>query len=98
MAIIISMTSTESVATLALGSLPKQGARGCKVTGQEGSLRVMPHAPGSARECEGIDPHIPKGTRTLGIGVLVDSRMFRERLQGSKTQFIEEFFISLEIY
>jgi hypothetical protein len=22
----------------------------------------MSHAPGSARECEGIDPHTPKGT------------------------------------
>jgi hypothetical protein len=40
--------------------------------------------PGSARECEGIDPHTPKGTPTLGVGVLVDSRMFRKRLQGSK--------------
>jgi hypothetical protein len=53
-------------------------ARGCKVVGQEGSLGVMPHAPESARECEGIDPHTPKGTPTLGIGVIVDSRMFRE--------------------
>jgi hypothetical protein len=47
--------------------------RGCKVAGQEGSLRVMPHAPGNARECEGIDPHTPKGTPTLGFGILVDS-------------------------
>ncbi len=59
-------------------------ARGCKVAGQEGSLGVMLHAPGSVRECEGIDPHIPKGTPTLGVRVLVDSRMFRERLQGLK--------------
>jgi hypothetical protein len=26
--------------------------------------------PGSARECEGIDLHTPKGTPTLGVGVL----------------------------
>jgi hypothetical protein len=58
----------------------------------------MPHAPESARECEGIGPHTPKGTPTLGIGVLVDSRMFKERLQGIKTQWIEEFFTSLKIY
>jgi hypothetical protein len=45
-------------------------ARGCKVAGQEGSSGVMPHAPGSARECEGISPHTPKGTPTLGVGVL----------------------------
>jgi hypothetical protein len=59
-------------------------ARGCKVAGQEGSLRVMPHAPKSVRECEGINLHTPKVTPTLGVGVLVDSWMFRERLQGSK--------------
>jgi hypothetical protein len=54
--------------------------RGCKVAGKGGSLGVMPHAPGSVRECEGIDPYTPKATPTLGIGVLVDSRMFKERL------------------
>jgi len=35
-------------------------AKGCKVASQKGSPGVMPHAFGSARECEGIDPHIPK--------------------------------------
>jgi hypothetical protein len=34
------------------------------------------------QECEGIDPHTPKGTLTLGVRVSVDSRMFREWLQG----------------
>jgi len=53
-------------------------ARGCKVASQEGSLGVMPHAPRSARECEGIGPHIPKGTPILGIGVSVDSQMFKK--------------------
>ncbi len=59
-------------------------AKGCKVVGQEGSPGVMSHAPGSARKCEGIDPHTLKGTPTLGVGVPVDSRMFREQLKGSK--------------
>ncbi len=40
--------------------------RGCKVVGQKGSPIVMPHALESVKECEGIDPHIPKGTPTLG--------------------------------
>jgi len=48
-------------------------AKGCKVASQERSLVVMPHALGSAKECEGIDPHTPKGTPTLGVGVPVDS-------------------------
>jgi hypothetical protein len=43
---------------LSLGLVTK--ARGYKVAGQERSLGVMLHAPVSARECEGIDPHIPK--------------------------------------
>jgi len=53
-------------------------ARAYKVTGQEGSLGVRPHAPGSARLCEGIDPHSPKGIPTLGVGVPMDSRMFKK--------------------
>jgi hypothetical protein len=77
------------VATLALGSQPRQG--GCKVAGQEGNSRVMPDAPGSVRECEGIDPHIPKETPTLGVGVPMDSRMFREQLQGSKPNGLRSF-------
>jgi len=52
-------------------------ARGCKVAGQE-------RKPGSERKCEGMNLHIPKGAPTLGVGVPMDSRMFRERLQGSK--------------
>jgi len=53
-------------------------AKGCKVGGQEGSPRVMSHAPGNARS------HTPKRIATLGVGVLVDSQMFRKRLQDSK--------------
>jgi hypothetical protein len=41
-------------------------ARGCKVASQEGSPRVMPHAPESARKYEGIDPHTPKGNSHFG--------------------------------
>jgi len=52
-----------------LGSRPK--ARGCKVVGQE-------KKPMSERKREGMDPHTPKGVETLGVGVPVDSQMFRE--------------------
>ncbi len=41
-------------------------ARACKVAGQKGSPRVTFHAPESARKCEGINLHIPKGALTLG--------------------------------
>jgi len=55
-------------------------AKGCKVVGEEGNPVVMPHAPKSVRECEGIDPHTPKGTPPLGIRVLMDFQMFKEQL------------------
>jgi len=47
---------------------------------------VTSHTPGvleSVREYEGVNPHTPKATPTLGDGVPVDSRNFREQLQGS---------------
>ncbi len=69
------------VAILSLGSRPRQGVAKLRA---KGTPEVMPHVPGSARECEGIDPHAPKGTPTLGVGVSVYSRIFRTRLQGSK--------------
>ncbi len=72
-----------------LGLMTK--ARGYKVVNQEGSLRIMPHAPKNARECEGIDPHTLKGTPTLGIGIPVDSQMFIKQLQGSKPNGLRNF-------
>jgi len=41
--------------------------------GQEGSLRITSHAPGSVGECEGRNPHTPRGAPTLGVGVPMDS-------------------------
>ncbi len=38
----------------------------------------------SVKEYEGMNPHTPKATPTLGDGVPMDFRNFRERLQGSK--------------
>ncbi len=35
-------------------------ARACEGVGQEGSPRVTFHAPGSAKEREGMNPHTPK--------------------------------------
>ncbi len=82
-----------SVVTLALGSRPRQ--RGCKVASQE-EVRELRQEEGweshhillgvleSVRECEGVNTHTPKATPTLGDGVPMDSRNFRERLQGSK--------------
>jgi hypothetical protein len=35
-------------------------ARGCKVAGQEGDPGVTSHAPGNAKECEGMNLHTHK--------------------------------------
>ncbi len=70
-----------SVATLALGSRPRQkGLQGC---GPKGSLRVTSETSGSEGECEGVSHHTPKETPTLGNGVPVDFQNFRERFEGS---------------
>jgi hypothetical protein len=75
-------TITQVVATLALGSRPRQkGLQGC---GPKGSLGVTSKTPGSAGECEGVSHHTPKATPTLGEGVPMDSRNFREPFEGLK--------------
>jgi hypothetical protein len=52
--------------------------KACKSAGQKGSLGVTFHVPRSAKECEGMNPHTPKGTFTLGVGVPMDSRWTSE--------------------
>jgi hypothetical protein len=59
-------------------------ARACKGEGQEGSTWATSHAPESVGECEGMNLHTPKWALTLGVGVMMDSQIFREQLQGTK--------------
>jgi hypothetical protein len=59
-------------------------ARACKGVSQKWSLRVTFHALGSVGECEGMNPHTPKRTPTLGVGVSMDSQIFKRQLQASK--------------
>jgi hypothetical protein len=65
-----------------LGLMTK--AKACKDAGQEWTLGVTFYPPKSVRKCEGMNPHIPKWAFTLGVGVLMDSQIFRGLLQGSK--------------
>jgi hypothetical protein len=48
-------------------------AKGLQECGPRGSPGVTSHTPGSVRKCEGVNPHTPKATPTLGDGVPVDS-------------------------
>jgi len=52
------------------GAKPK-GSPGVKA---RGSPRVTSHTPRSVRKCEGMNPHTPKATPTLGSGFPMDSR------------------------
>jgi hypothetical protein len=84
-----SLLLTELCHNFSLGLVTKaRGLQGC------GPSRKF----GNARKCEGRDPHTPKGTPTLGVGIPVDSQMFGEQLQGSKPNGLRSFFISLESY
>jgi hypothetical protein len=63
---------------LSLGLVIK--ARAYKGTGQEWSLGVTFHAPESVGECEGMNLHTSKWAFTLGVGVPMDSQIFRKWL------------------
>ncbi len=52
--------------------------RACKGANQEWSPRVTFHVPKSVGECEGMNPHTPKWTPIWGVGVSIDSWIFRE--------------------
>ncbi len=60
-------------------------AKGLQKCRPRGSLGVTSHIPGSVRKCEGVNPHTPKATPTLGDGVLVDSQNFREQIKGQNS-------------
>jgi hypothetical protein len=67
-----------------------KGLQGCeprespRVKARRRSPGVTSQAPESVRKCEVVNPHTPKATLTLGDGVPVDSRNFRESFEGSK--------------
>jgi hypothetical protein len=58
-----------------------KGLQGCK---PRENPEVTSHTPGSVGKCEGVNPHTPKATPTLGDGVPVDSQNFSEQFEGSE--------------
>jgi hypothetical protein len=59
-----------------------KGLQGC---GPRESPRVTSHTPKSVGKCEGVNPHTPKTTFTLGDGVPMDFQNFREQFQGQNS-------------
>jgi hypothetical protein len=76
------------VATLALGLQPKQGLARLQAK----------RKPESEGKCEGMTLHTLKGTYTLGIWSLGGLPNFQRTIVGVRTQWIEDFIISLESY
>jgi len=69
------------VATLALGSWPKQGFARLRAKKEVGSRTTY------SQECEKVwvnEPSHLKGVPLWGVGVPMDFRIFRGQLQGSK--------------
>jgi hypothetical protein len=66
-----------------LGLMTK--AMACKGASQEGSSGVTSCAFGNVGNCEGMNFHTFKRAPILGIGAPMDSQIFKEQLQGSKT-------------
>jgi hypothetical protein len=77
------------VATLILGSEPKQGA--CNGAGQEGSLGITSRTPGSVKECEGMNPHTPKWTPIWTSEFLEDDCRGQNSLDWDIRYIIENF-------
>jgi hypothetical protein len=72
--------TTFPVATLTLGSRPRQ--RFARLWNKKEAKNHTTYS----QECErvwGNEPSHPQGVSTLGVGVLVDSRIFKKRFQGS---------------
>jgi hypothetical protein len=83
-----------------LGCNPSFGlatkAKGVAKVRAKRKLGVTSYTLGSVRKCEGVNPHTPKWTPMLGVGVSKGLPNFQSAIAGAKTPCLEEFFISLE--
>jgi hypothetical protein len=79
---------------LSLGFATK--ARVCKGASREWNSGITLHVPRSVGECEGMNPHTPKWVPTLGTRVILDSQIFKERLQGSKLIELKKYIYTIE--
>jgi hypothetical protein len=55
-------------------------AMACKGASQEGSPGVTFHGPKIVGECKGMNPYTPKWAPVLGVGVPMDSWIFKKQL------------------
>jgi hypothetical protein len=81
------------VATLALSSRPRQG-----VTRLWAKWETWEHSTCSreCKECEGMNPHTPKWTPMLGVGVPKGLPNLQSAIAGVKSPCLKKVFISLK--
>jgi hypothetical protein len=81
---ILCCNSSFGLATKAKGLQGCEPRRSLRVKVRRRNPGITSQTPGSVKKCEGVNPHTPKATPTLGNGVPVHSQNFRERFEGSK--------------
>jgi len=67
-----------------------KGLQGC---GPRESPGVTSHTPGSVGKCEGMNPHTPKATPTLGDGVPVNFQTSKSNFKGQNSMSCGVFYI-----
>jgi hypothetical protein len=72
-----------------------RGLQGCGPRGRPGSHFTCSR---ECKECEGMNPHTPKGTPMLGVGVPKGLPNLQSVITGVKIHCLEDFFISLKSY
>ncbi len=81
---------------LSLGLATKaRGLQGCRPRGRPNSHITYSQ---ECKECEGVNPHTPKWTPMLWVGVPNGLLNFQSAIVGDETHCFEEFFISLKCY
>jgi hypothetical protein len=73
-------------------------AKAWKGAGQEGNLEGRSHVPKNAKVCEGMNPHTPKWTLIMGVGVPNELPNLHRTIARVKIQWIEDFLISLKSF
>jgi hypothetical protein len=70
------------VATLVLGSRPRQGLAKVRTKSE---ARITFHTPRNVGECEGMNPHTPKWILILGVWVQWISKFLEDNFKGQNS-------------
>jgi hypothetical protein len=83
------------VVTLTYAHNQRKGLQGCELRERLGSHLTCSW---ECKECEGMNPHTPKWTPIVGVGIPNGLPNLQSAIVGVKTHRLEKFFISLKNY